>query len=174
MVQEPDGPVREVELADGTRVDLLPMVPGDAAGLRRFHRTLSDATTYLRFFAVHRDLSAREVERFTHVDHRDREAVTARVGGEIVGVARFERLKDATEAEVAFVVADGWQGRGLGSAMFADLVERAIAAGVRTLVADTLAGNARMLAVFRHAGLPVSTRIDGSVLHLRMDLAAGR
>ena len=87
----------------------------DAASLLRFHHTLSPETTHLRFFAVHPELSEAELHRFTNVDHRDREAIVATVADEIVGVARFDRLEVSTDAEVAFVVADSWQGRGLGA-----------------------------------------------------------
>jgi GNAT superfamily N-acetyltransferase len=170
MARQSSRSAREIELPDGSRVVIAPMEPGDADGLQRFHRTLSDHTTYLRFFAVHPVLSTREVERFTLVDHVDREAVTAKVGDEIVAVARFDRTAGGGEAEVAFVVGDAWQGRGLGSVLFREIVDRARLVGVRTLVADTLATNSRMLAVFHHAGLPVSSTIDNGVLHLRIAL----
>src|SRR6185295_12325780 len=120
----------------------------DAAGLVRFHDTLSLETTHLRFFAAHPTLSAHEVERFTHVDHHDREAIVATIDDDIVGVARFDRLDNPREAEIAFVVADRWQGHGLGSAMFTELAERARQAGIERFVADTLAYNSRMLGVF--------------------------
>ncbi|MEJ7584885.1 MAG: hypothetical protein WKF43_12580 [Acidimicrobiales bacterium] len=100
-----------VTLRDGSRVAVVPMQPTDSVRLMRFHATLSPETTYSRFFSVHPELSSKELHRFTHVDHHDREAIVALADDEIVAVARFDLL-NATDAEVAFVVADGWQGRG--------------------------------------------------------------
>ena len=90
---------------------------------------------------------------------------------EIVGVGRLDRLANGgEEAEVAFVVADAWQGRGLGSALFARLAQRARELGVRRFVADTFFDNRRMLAVFRHSKLPRTETIEGNVIHLTLEL----
>jgi RimJ/RimL family protein N-acetyltransferase len=159
-----------VTLRDGTVVELHAMRSDDAAGLLRFHHGLSRETTYLRFFTVHPELSPQELERFTHVDHHDREAIVATVGHEIVGIARFDRLDDPEEAEVAFVVADRWQGEGLGAALLERLVQRARAEGLIRLVAETLPTNRRMVAVFIHAGLPVTTHHREGVVYVQLDL----
>jgi RimJ/RimL family protein N-acetyltransferase len=162
-------PCDRLELRDGTPVDVRAMRPDDAEALVRFHSSLSAETTYLRFFSIHPLLSDSEVERFTHVDHRDRDALVASIAGEIVGVARFDRLDSPTDAEVAFVVADEWQGRGLGSALFARLADLARSVGVCRFVADTLRHNRRMLKVFLHCDLPVTVTYD-QVTRLVVDL----
>jgi len=146
------------------------MGPADAERLVRFHAGLSPETVYRRFFSLHPQLSPDELYRFTHVDHRDREPIVASDGTEIVAVARFDRSPDPTVAEVAFVVADPWQGRGLGSLLFRRLAERARAVGVRRFVADTLPENGRMLAVFHHAGVPVASSHSDGVVHLELVL----
>jgi GNAT superfamily N-acetyltransferase len=156
-------------LHDGSIVVLRHIRPSDAGALVRFHSTLSAETTYRRFFSFHPQLSEREVDVFTHVDHRDREAVVATSGMHIIGVGRFDRVGRTTQAEVAFVVSDQWQGRGLGGVLLASLVERARAVGIREFVAETLLGNAPMLHVFRHCGLPVTVRYD-EVAHVHIDL----
>jgi RimJ/RimL family protein N-acetyltransferase len=158
-------------LTDGTTVKLSPMRASDAADLVRFHHTLSTETTYLRFFSVHPELSVAEVDRFTNVDHHDREAIVARIGGAIVGVARFDRIDDTDQAEVAFVVSDQWQGHGLGTMMFAALADRAREMGITGFVAETLPHNAKMLRVFHDAGLPVSSQFREGVVHLVIQLA---
>jgi RimJ/RimL family protein N-acetyltransferase len=157
-------------LRDGTRVDLHPMEAADADALVRFHHRLSSETTYLRFFTVHPELSADEVDRFTHVDHLDREAIVATIDREIVAVARFDRLDDAGEAEAAFVVADSWQGEGLGSELLRRLALRAREVDVHRLVAEVMPQNRRMMNVFQHAGLPVSSTFRDGVVHLAVDL----
>jgi GNAT superfamily N-acetyltransferase len=160
-----------VVLLDGSAVDIEPMCAGDAARLDHFHHALSTETIRLRFFGVHPDLSDQELHRFTHVDHVNREALVAVDRGEIVGVARFDRLRDSgDEAEVAFVVADAWQGRGLGTVLFERLAARARELGIGRFVADTLFLNRRMLAVFRATGLPHAERIEGSVVHVVLEL----
>ena len=98
-------------LRDSTPAEIMQMHRTDAGRLVRFHHTLSPETTRLRFFTFHPELSPKEVDRFTHVDHVDREALVAVVNGEIIAVARFDRLPGGDDAEAAFVVADSWQGR---------------------------------------------------------------
>jgi RimJ/RimL family protein N-acetyltransferase len=163
-----------VTLRDGTAVAVRPMHRVDDDRLLRFHRTLSADTTYLRYFSPHPQLSTDEVRRFTHVDHRDREAIVAIVDDEIVGVARFDRLEHGVDAEAAFVVADTWQGRGLGTALFRCLAERAVTLGVDRFTAETLPRNRRMLAVFTHAGLPHSTSLSSGVVDVVIDLTPMR
>jgi GNAT superfamily N-acetyltransferase len=162
---------RSIELADGSAVELHQMHAADAARLLRFHHTLSPDTAYMRFFSVHPELSAGELHRFTHVDHGDREAIVATAASEIVAVARYDRLPQSDDAEVAFVVTDSWQGRGLGALLFDRLAERARQVGVRRFVADTLANNRRMLSLFHHAGLPVTSGIRDGVVHVAIELA---
>jgi RimJ/RimL family protein N-acetyltransferase len=149
------------------------MEASDGDRLVRFHHTLSTESTYLRFFAVHPELSADELHRFTHVDHKDREAIVATIDDEIVGVARFDRLDGGTDAEVAFVVADRWQGRGLGTLLFESLAARAREVHITRFVADTLPHNTPMLRVFQDAGLPTKTERRDGVIHLVIPLTEG-
>ena len=76
-----------------------------------------------------------------------------------------------SDAEVAFVVADSWQGQGLGTVLFAGSPSAARAIGLERFVADTLLHNRRMLAVFHHAGLPVTEGVRDGVLHLVIELS---
>lgn len=164
-------PFSPAVLTDGTIVELVPMSPDDAARLVRFHSTLSPDTTHDRFFAFHPELSEHELTRFTHVDHRDREAILAVHDGEIAGVARFDRTSPCgDEAEPAFVVTDAWQGLGLGTVLFDRLAARAVELGVRRFVPDTLGSNHRMLALFHHRELPITERIDHGVVRLTIEL----
>jgi GNAT superfamily N-acetyltransferase len=154
------------------RFALRPMAPADADDLVRFHEGLSIDTTYLRFFSPHPHLSATEVDRFTHVDHLEREAVVATSAGDIIGVGRFDRLADRSVAEVAFAVADGWHRQGVGRALFEHLADRAGELGVSQFHAETLWENRAMLGLFHHVGRPVTTRPDGGVVHVEIDLRA--
>ena len=163
--------IREpIWLRDGTEVHLHAMCGDDAAALLRFHHQLSPETTYLRFFSVHPELSARELEQFTHVDHQNREAIVATVDDEMIGVARFDRIDGSNDAEAAFVIADRWQGEGLGTALFHRLAERACEVGIDRFVAEVLPHNRRMLDVFFHAGQPVTSCLRDGDVHLEVEL----
>ena len=155
---------------DGSSFRVRPMSPDDADGLERFHEALSRDTIRLRFFGLHPHLSRDEIERFTNVDHADREAVVALAGDEIIGVGRYERLANGSDAEVAFVVTDLWQGRGVGAVLFRQVAERARNAGISRFVAETAIENRRMLDVFGHSGLPTTKTFDQGVVSLTMTL----
>lgn len=168
----PDVAPVEVVLRDGTAIDLVAMLPADATRLVRFHQSLSAETIYRRFLSFHPELAPAELLRFTQVDHREREAIVAVSDDELIAVARFDRIGHTSAAEVAFVVADSWQGRGLGTVLFDHLAARARALGITRFEADTLAGNGAMLAVFHHAGLPVREQIDSGVVSVSIDLTS--
>ncbi|MEO5837527.1 MAG: GNAT family N-acetyltransferase [Acidimicrobiales bacterium] len=157
-------------LRDGTPVTVRPIATTDDERLTRFHESLSAETTRMRFFSVHPHLSRRETARFTDVDHIDREAWVALVDGEIIGVGRYERLTNPLDAEVAFVVADRWQGFGVGPILLRQLTDCARAVGIRRLVAETLAENRRMLDMFAHAGLPITRSMKHGVVSVAMTL----
>lgn len=167
-----DGPADEVRLHDGSVVEVDVMRSTDADRLVRFHETLSWDTTYLRFFSPHRELTAKEVELFTHVDHIGREALVVTFEGEIVAVGRFDRLTDPSRAEVAFAVSDPWQGRGVGRLLFERLEQRAHCLGVTHFVAETLSQNRRMLGLFHRVDHPVVSTASHGVVHLEIDLAS--
>jgi RimJ/RimL family protein N-acetyltransferase len=156
-------------LQDGSVVSLREIEPSDAPALVRFHGRLSPESIRMRYFSAHPHLSAIETARLTTVDHRDRQAFVAAVDDEIVGVGRYERTT-ADSAEVAFVIEDAWQGRGLGKQLLRCLAEHARACGFRRLTASTLAHNRPMLSVFRHSGLPMRKRLDAGVVDVVLSL----
>jgi acyl-CoA synthetase (NDP forming)/RimJ/RimL family protein N-acetyltransferase len=158
----------DVVLRDGGTCHLRPIRADDADALRRFHARLSPETIYFRFFAPYPRLSDRDLRRFTEVDHNDRVALVATIGEEVVGVVRYDRL-DSEEAEVAFVIRDDHQGRGLGTVFLEHIAQAARERGVRRFVAEILPENIRMLEVFRHAGYTASTSVEEGVT--RLDLA---
>ena len=167
----PHGLERDVVTEDGLRYRVRPIRPDDASRLVAFHGKLSTRSVYLRFFTVHPTLSETEVRRFTTVDYVDRLALVAMVEDRLIAVARYDRAPGATEAEVAFVVADDYQHHGIGSTLLDDLADAARARGVTAFRADTLAENHAMLDVFRHTGFPVSARTEYGTVTLRFPIA---
>ena len=160
----------DVALRDGRPVRLRPITPEDTDRLAAFHRSLSDETVYFRFFAPYPELTARDLHRFTNVDHVDRVALVATVGGELVAVARYDRI-GADDAEVAFVVRDDHQGRGLASVLLEHLAAAARERGLHRFVAEVLPSNRRMLATFEEAGYHPSAHIDDGVVALSFEIA---
>jgi acetyl coenzyme A synthetase (ADP forming)-like protein len=139
-------------LADGGTVHIRPLRPDDAPAYRTFFAKLSPETVYFRFFSHKTQLSDAEVEHFTRLDYHDRMAFVALLRDEIIAVGRYDRMATSDRAEVAFVVSDRHQGRGIGSILLEYLAAYARDEGITRFVADTLAENRRMLDVFHAAG----------------------
>lgn len=145
---------RTTILRDGSAVRLRPLVAGEGPALRRFLEHVSADSLYLRFFGTP------QLERATRLladcSRPGDIALVAEAGGDGTLVAHAAAFHVAPDrAEVAFLVADEWQDRGLASIMLSRLAAAARERGVTTLVADVLPGNRSMLAVFEHSGYPV-------------------
>jgi acyl-CoA synthetase (NDP forming)/RimJ/RimL family protein N-acetyltransferase len=160
----------DVLLRDGATAHLRPINPADAGSLERFHEGQSAESIYLRYFAPMPRLSARDVHRFTHVDHVDRVAFVCTLGDAIVGIARYDRI-DEHSAEVAFNVSDAHQGRGLSSVLLEHLAAAARENGIHRFVAEVLPRNRKMLTVFREAGYEIASHFDDGVIAVEFELA---
>jgi acyl-CoA synthetase (NDP forming)/GNAT superfamily N-acetyltransferase len=125
---------------------------------------------YLRFFSALPTLSQQLLERFTHVDYVDRMALVALLGDQIVAVARYDRIPGSEEGEVAFLVDDAHQGRGLATLLLEHLAAAAKEAGIRRFVAETLPHNRRMLGVFRAAGWRLDRTFAEGVVRVSFDI----
>jgi RimJ/RimL family protein N-acetyltransferase len=144
----PDYPRALVELAylvDGTAVEFRPIAPEDGVRLERLFYRLSPQTLYRRFFSPVPRPSAKVIHRLANVDYGDRMAIVAVIDDEIVGVARYDRLGDPSEAEVAVLVEDAWQQRGLATRLLWRLTAAARERGVQTFIAGVLGENRPMM-----------------------------
>ena len=162
----PDRWEADVVLADGGTVHLRPIGPEDADRLRAMHARLSPDTVYMRFFSMVKTLAARDVERFTTVDHVDRVALVALLRDELVGVVRFDRQPGTSDAEVAVVVQDDQQGRGLGPLLLEHLAAAGRERGIERFRADVLPSNRRMIEVFKGAGFAVERHLEDGYVEL--------
>jgi GNAT superfamily N-acetyltransferase len=160
-----------IRLRDGARLMVRPIEAADADALVALHARLSADTIYRRYFGVRPHLSPAEVERFTRVDGRTRFALVALQAADLVAVARYEGRPGDRSAELAVVVDDALQHQGVGRLMLERLVDVAREAGIESLVADVLAGNAAMLALLRTLGLPRRTETDGDTVTVLVDLS---
>lgn len=154
----------DVVLRDGATAHLRPISPEDAAELQRMHAGQSENSIYLRYFTYKSELSAKDLDRFTHVDHRDRVAFVITRGGRLLGVGRYDRYGDSDAAEVAFNISDAAQGRGLGSILMEHLAVAARENGIRRFTAEVLPENRKMLSVFQESGFEVTRRFEDGVV----------
>ncbi|WP_412539753.1 GNAT family N-acetyltransferase [Longispora sp. K20-0274] len=185
----------DVLLADGGTVHLRPIRPSDGPELRRFHSRLSQRTRYYRYFSAYPRIPDRDLARFTTVDHHAREALVAVLGEDLIAVGRYDRLPPASDAgeaaggpapgpvdgpadgeakaraEVAFVVEDAHQSRGIGSILLEHLAAAAREEGIEEFVAEVLPENGGMLRVFSDAGYSVDRSYADGVVHLVFDNA---
>jgi predicted CoA-binding protein/GNAT superfamily N-acetyltransferase len=155
----------DVLLRDGRTAHLRPILPDDGDRLTQFYDNVSEQSKYLRFFTAMPRLSARDVHRFTHVDHRDRVAFVLLVADAIIGVGRYDVIAPGV-AEVAFLVQDRHQGRGVGQLLLEHLAQAARERGVNRFEAEVLAENNRMIQVFREQGYQVKGQYEEGVVHL--------
>jgi RimJ/RimL family protein N-acetyltransferase len=174
MTQVPE--LEHTILEDGTALTIRPIRPDDAPRLQAFHARLSPETIYWRYLCPHPKLSAAEAERFTNVDYQHRMAFVAiqaeQEQEDVIGVARYECLRagHADQAELAIVVEDRFQRRGIGTILLAHLTNHARTHGIRALVAEISAQNQRMLNFMRRSGLPTKTKLEDGVIEMWMIL----
>jgi acetyl coenzyme A synthetase (ADP forming)-like protein len=161
----------DVILRDGSTLRLRAPVTEDADALIEFFsKTLSERSLYLRFHGFPA-LGPKLVESLIEPDWTERGVLIGSLDGRIVALANWARLRDPRVAEVAFAVADTFQGRGIGTRLLEQLAMRAAEAGIEEFVAEVLHENSAMLGVFRDAGFKVTRAGDGGELEIRFPIA---
>lgn len=168
----------DVVLRDGGTARVRPITVDDADRLVSFYEQVSDESKYYRFFAPYPRLSAKDVRRFTHHDFVDRVGLAATIGGEFIATVRYDRIgtdgmpasAPADEAEVAFLVQDAHQGRGVASALLEHVAAVARERGIRRFAAEVLPANTKMIKVFTDAGYTQKRSFEDGVVRLEFDL----
>ena len=156
-------------LRDGAVVRLRPIVPADAPRLVALYDRLSLDTRYHRFFSAMRRLPTDWAKFLATVDYRTRLALVAESPDDpdaLIAVARYEPAGAPDTAEVAFVVQDGWQDRGLGTVLFERLLHAAAANGIRRFRAWVLGDNRRMLDLITRHGRVERRTVEQGVVEL--------
>ena len=156
----------DVVLRDGSTVRIRVMKPADEAGLLALLQSLSEESRWLRFYSfASGSVLAAEAHREANLD--DTFALVACSGAEqrIVGHAFYVGLDDH-RAEVAFTIANDFQGRGLGTLLLCQLAEVASANGVQIFEAEVVGANRAMLGVFRESGFPIEVSACAGQLHV--------
>ncbi|WP_254792999.1 GNAT family N-acetyltransferase [Streptomyces sp. CC77] len=174
----PDHWEADVVLRDGGTARIRPITTDDAERLVSFYEQVSDESKYYRFFAPYPRLSAKDVHHFTHHDYVDRVGLAATIGGEFIGTVRYDRIDahgrpaaaPADEAEVAFLVQDAHQGRGVASALLEHIAACARERGIRRFAAEVLPANTKMIKVFTDAGYTQKRSFEDGAVRLHLDL----
>jgi acetyltransferase len=164
-------------LRDGSVVRLRSIRPEDEPLLVRFHQRLSDRSVFFRYFhlaTLDQRTRHERLARLCLIDPALEAAIVAERDGadgqvEIVGVGRLTRANTVGDAEIALLVADEVQGKGLGTELLHRLLAHAHRIGVRRLVGEILAENDAMLAVARRTGFNVGA-VPGDAQVLRAEL----
>ena len=159
----------DVVLRDGSVAHVRPITPADGAAMRTFHAGQSEESIYLRFFAPLRELSDKDIHRFTVVDYDERVALVVTLRDDIIGIGRYDKV-DASTAEVAFNISDHYHGKGIGSILLEHLAAIGFEAGVTKFVAEVLPQNRKMINVFKEAGYGVKHRLEDGVISLSFDI----
>jgi acetate---CoA ligase (ADP-forming) len=165
-----EGAATDVILRDGSTLRLRPPLAEDADAMLEFFESLSERSRYLRFHGFP-SLGPKLVEPFLAPDWEERGALAGWLGGRMVALANFVRLRDPRRAEAAFTVADDYQGRGIGTRLLEQLAALAAEAGIEQFVAEVMPDNRNMLVVFRDAGFDVAREIEGGSVEVSFPIA---
>jgi ribosomal protein S18 acetylase RimI-like enzyme len=166
---------RTMELTDGTKVHVRPIVPDDEPLLHEAVAAMSERSVYFRFFSPLKRMPDALAHRLAVVDYNDRFALVAtthRPGGKerIVGVARYDRVAGTNVAETAVAVVDEFQRRGLGSALMTILGKVAREHGIETFTLIVLPENQQMLGLLRKMGWIHRAKLSGGVYDISFEL----
>lgn len=174
-VRYPEELERRQTLPDGIEIFFRPVKPTDEEELSEMLYSLSSESVRKRFFTHTIAFPHKDVQQITNVDYQQNLAIVGVVPGpagadEIVAIAQYFLDPKTQTAEVAFIVHDEWQRKGMGSFLMQYLAEIARQRGVKRFDAKVLPENKAMLAVFHNCGLPVQTEFDGEAYTITIDL----
>jgi acetyltransferase len=167
-------------MKDGTGVTIRPIRPEDEPAMVRFHETLSERSVYLRFFHLMNLEQRTQHERLMRTCFIDYDREMALVAErrnpetgehEILAVGRMTRVHGTNEAEIAVVVADQWQGRGLGKELFARLLIVGADEKLSVLSANILPDNRNMMRVCEKLGFNMKYSAEDEVVRAEFKLS---
>jgi acetyl coenzyme A synthetase (ADP forming)-like protein len=156
----------DVVLRDGSTIRIRAMQPADEAGLCTLLNSLSEDSRWLRFYCLQNSTGlAAEAHREANLDHAFGLVACSGDDHRVVGHAFYGAIDDL-RAEVAFTIANEFQGRGLGTILLGQLAQVAAANGIEVFEADVVAANHAMLHVFRASGFPIEVSANAGQLHV--------
>ena len=162
--------IRHVSLRDGAEITLRPIRPEDAEMEQAFVKSLSEDTRYFRFMDALRELPRSLLVRFTQLDYQREMAIIALAGTgdaeQQVAVARYTTNPDGESCEFAVVIADAWQGKGLGTILMRYLMQIAGSRGLKIMEGEVLGTNPNMLHLMASLGFASKTSPEDPAIRL--------
>ena len=163
-------------LNDGTQINFRPIHPTDEPNLRDLFYALSQETIYYRFMSNMKRIPRKEIQHFVYINHRSDIAIVGTVpeahGDEIVAIGRYYLNEKTNLAEVAFVVRDDWQNRGIGTFLLNHLTVIARRNGIGGFTAEVLRDNRAMQRVFNKCPFKVTSAPTDDVISFRINFTA--
>jgi RimJ/RimL family protein N-acetyltransferase len=161
-----------VALRDGSEVALRPLEASDRERLSRLFYRLSPESVYQRFLSPLHDPSDAGLDRLLDLDHDQREAIAAMSGDEVVGVVRYFRDRETRVADLAVLIEDAWQGRGLSLILVERLKELARSRGIKAFTATILSQNRAAIGLVRRVFPNATFTVEGPELTALMPFEA--
>jgi acyl-CoA hydrolase len=163
-------------LNDGTEIFFRPVKPTDEPALSEMLYSLSETSVHTRYMMRTARFPRKDIQQWTNIDYYQNLAIVGTVPGadasdeEIVAIAQYFLDPKTQAAEVAFLVQDEWQNKGMGTFLLNYLTKIAKQRGVKELYAKVLPANKGMLTVFYNSGSKVNTEFDGEVYSISYKL----
>ena len=174
QVRYPDELEHYDTLHDGTEIFFRPVKPADEHTLTEMLYSLSMDSVEKRYFTHTKKFPHKDVQRLTNLDYIQDLAIVGVVpspsGDDIVAIAQYFLNAETKAAEVAFIVQDEWQDKGMGTYLLSYLTKIALSNGVKSFYATVLPTNKAMLNIFYNSGYKVNTEFDGSSYTITYDL----
>jgi acyl-CoA hydrolase/GNAT superfamily N-acetyltransferase len=171
----PPGLRTSLLLEDGTQISFRPMHPIDGKRMRDLFYSLSPKSVYYRFMSHLTRIPQKEARNFLYTDYRNDMAIVGTLleahGEDIIAIGRYYLNPRTNRAELAFIVRDRWQNRGIGTFLLKYLITIAKRNGIAGFTAEVLLDNKSMLAVLHKSGCKVRSRSDDGVNHIELDFA---
>ena len=161
-------------LSDGTEIFFRPIKPTDEPALSEMLYSLSEKSIQTRYFSHTATFPHRDIQQLTNIDYRQDLSLVGVVpsvsGEQIVAIAQYFLDPKTQAAEVAFIVQDEWQQKGMGTFLLDYLTQIAKQRGVKCFYAKVLPSNKPMLTIFHNSGYKINTKFDGEVYSITYDL----
>jgi acyl-CoA hydrolase/RimJ/RimL family protein N-acetyltransferase len=173
-IEYPEELKRQVTLKDGLKIILRPIKPSDATMKQHLFYALSKESVIRRYLGPLKSLPWDRIWPYVIIDYKNEMVLVAVVMEEgretMVGIGSYSKIPNTNTAEIALVVRDDWQGRGIGTELLKYLIELAKANNFSELKAWVLAENAVMMHLFRKCGYRMKYRMENGVYEVVVDL----
>ncbi|MCW4027110.1 MAG: GNAT family N-acetyltransferase, partial [Candidatus Bathyarchaeota archaeon] len=177
-IEYPEELKKLVTLKDSSKVLLRPIRPSDATMKQDLFYSLSKEAVVKRYLGTLRAMPLKRVWPYVTVDYTNEMVLVGTVKGDasetIIAIGSYSRIPNTDLAEVALVVRDDWQNKGLGTTLFHYLVEIAMKNGLAGFTAWVLTSNAGMMHIFKKSGYPIKYRIEGDLYHVNIEFREKR